>query len=108
MPDVTDLLGHAIDKSPVDFADAFDQLMRARAADAIENQRTMLSQSIYAQDDNDPEDDSVDTDDDSDEYYDDEDNSGVDLDFEDEDLDLDNIDLDDLDLDDEDATDEDA
>ena len=104
MSDVTDLLKHAIDKSPIEFADTFDQLMQAKAVNAIENHRQMLAQSIYASDDEGPEDVDADEDDieldddDTEDYFDDED----------DDLDLDDLDLDDLDLDDEDGTDEDA
>lgn len=94
MSDVTDLLKNAIDKSPVEFADTFDQLMRMKAVEAIENHRDVLAQSIYSSN----EEDEGPGQDDTEDYFDDEDN----------DLDLDDLDLDDLDLDDEDVTDEDA
>jgi len=93
MPDITDLLGLAIDKNPVDFADAFDAILRDKAMTALENKRIELAQSIYGE----PE-----TDDSSDEF---------DLDFDDDlddlDLDLDDLDLDDLDLDSFDSEDDD-
>ena len=93
MPDTTDLLGLAIDKNPVDFADAFNAILRDKAMEALENKKIELAQSIYG--------DGEDTDD-----FDSED-----LDFDDDladlDLDLDDLDLGDLDLDDE-GTDEDA
>jgi hypothetical protein len=87
MPDTTDLLGLAIDKNPVDFADMFDQIIRQKAVDALENKRIELAQSIYAG----PEDD-VDFDDDDD-FLDNDEDADV------EDLDLDDLDLDDLDID---------
>jgi hypothetical protein len=104
MSDVTDLLTHAVNKSPVEFADAFNDLMQQKARDAVEAHRVTLAQSIYNSADEDEDEDVVDNedipDDDDTEDYD-----GVD------DLDLDDladIDLDDLDLDNEDGTDEDA
>jgi len=83
MPDTTDLLGLAIDKNPVDFASAFDTILRDKAITALENKKIELAQSIYG----DPEDtdDTVDIDD---------------VDFDDDDLDDLDLDLDDLDLDD--------
>ena len=95
MPDTTDLLGLAIDKNPVDFADAFDAILRDKAITALENKKIELAQSIYGE----PED----TDD-----FDDVDFDIDDLD--DLDLDLDDLDLDDLDLDSDysEDTDEDA
>jgi hypothetical protein len=92
MTDTTDLIGLAIDRNPVDFADALDTLLRQKAVDAIETHKVQLAQSIYGED---PEENDV-SDDDSD----------VDI----TDLDLDDIDLDldDLDLETEDGTDEDA
>ena len=92
MTDTTDLIGLAIDRNPVDFADALDTLLRQKAVDAIETHKVDLAQSIYGED---PEEPDV-TNDDSD----------VDI----TDLDLDDIDLDldDLNLETEDGTDEDA
>jgi hypothetical protein len=97
MPDTTDLLGLAIDKNPVDFADTFDAILRDKAITALENKKIELAQSIYG----DPEDtDDLDLDD-------------VDFDeddLDDLDLDLDDLDLDDLDLgsDEDEGSDEDA
>ena len=104
MSDVTDLLTHAVNKSPVEFADAFNDLMQQKARDAVEAHRVTLAQSIYNSADEDEDEDVVDNegipvDDDTEEDYDDDD---LDLD------DLADIDLDDLDLDNEDGTDEDA
>lgn len=118
MADTTDLLNHAFEKNPVDFADAFNQLMQQKAQDAVEAHRITLAQSIYGgeeadQSDDDGIDDLNDLDDnDSDDVGDDEfefsDDELEDLGDEDDlDLDLDDLDLDDLDLDDnEDFTDD--
>ena len=94
MPDTTDLLGLAIDKNPVDFADAFDAILRDKAITALENKKIELAQSIYGEADD--TDDTVDIDD-----------IDFDDDLDDLDLDLDDLDLDLDDLDDE-GTDEDA
>ena len=85
MSDVSDLLAHAVNKSPVEFTNAFNDLMQQKAQDAIAAHRVTLAQSIYnaADDTPDDEDDLDDTEDYSD----------------DDDLDLD--DLEDIDLDDE-------
>lgn len=104
MSEVSDLLKHAFEKSPVEFADTFNTLMRQKAVDAVEAHRVTLAQSIYGapEDDADIEGDEVDTEDEFDI-----DNDEVDTDdFDDDDFDLDDIDLDDLD--DEGNTDEDA
>lgn len=92
MSDVTDLLTHTVNKSPVEFADAFNNIMQQKAIDAIENHRVTLAQSIYNTADDENEDDDQ-----------------LDLD----DIDLDDIDLEDIDdlmtdLDDDNDTDEDA
>lgn len=95
MSDVNDLLGLAIDKNPIDFADTFNNLIQQKQAEALEARRVELAQSMYT-----PafeaDSDEVDTDDF-------EDNDDIDLDddaFEDmDDADLDELDLDDLDLD---------
>jgi hypothetical protein len=113
MADTTDLVGFAVEKSPVDFADTLDQLLRQKAQDRLEAHRVTLAQSIYGEAE--PEtndDDDVDLDDVGDDEFDfdgeDLDDLGDDDDLE---LDLDDLDLEDLDLDDdnEDVTnDEDA
>ncbi len=90
MPTTTDLLGLAIDKNPVDFADQFNQIIMQKAADAVEAKKVELAQSLYGADQ---------SADDTDDYSDDD----IDVDFDDEDdLDLDDLDLDlnDLDLED--------
>ena len=104
MSDVTDLLTHAVNKSPVEFADAFNDLMQQKARDAVEAHRVTLAQSIYnsADEDEDVVDNEDIPDDDDTEDYDGDDDLDLDLD------DLADIDLDDLDLDNEDGTDEDA
>ncbi len=106
MSTTDDLLGLAIDKNPVDFADTFNQLMMQRAQNAIEAKRVELAQAIYGEseepvdaDDDDGEDEfdaDIDLDDDDVDFDDD------DLDFDVDDLELDDIDLEDLN-DDEDA-----
>ena len=100
MPNTTDLLGLAIDKNPVDFADQFNQIMMAKAADAVEAKRIELAQSLYNDDDG--EEDEVDFPvdvDDEDDFADDDD---IDLDLDDLDLDLDDLDLEGI-IDDQDA-----
>lgn len=98
MPTTTDLLGLAIDKNPVDFADTFNALMMQKAAGAIEARQIDLAQSMYGGegevDDDEFEDFDV-TDIDDEEAVDDLDD--IDLDLE----------LDDVDLDVEDFTDDD-
>ena len=100
MPTTTDLLGLAIDKNPVDFADQFNQIMMQKAADAIENKRVELAQSLYADDNNEEDfgDDYIDA-----EMDDDFEDDDMDLDLDDLDLDLDDIDLEGIIDDSEDA-----
>jgi hypothetical protein len=106
MSDVNDLLGFAIDNKPVDFADAFSNILQQKAAGAIEAKRVEYAQSMYSapEEMEDPDDvgDDFDT---TDDFEDDADLDDVDL----EDLDLDDLDLDldDIDLDLEGITDED-
>lgn len=97
MTDVTDLLGFAIDKNPTDFASKFDELVREKAAIALENKKNEMAQSIYG----------ASEDEDLDEVDLDAEDSDTDDDFEDDDfdIDLDDLDLDDLDLDDLDGDD---
>lgn len=116
MADTTDLLNHAFEKNPVDFADTFNQLMQQKAQDAVEAHRVTLAQSIYGGEETDSDDGIDDLDDlddnDGDDVGEDEfefsDDELEDLGDEDDlDLDLDDLDLDDLDLDDnEDFTDD--
>lgn len=89
MPTTTDLLGLAIDKNPVDFADTFNQIMMQKAHDAIESKRIEVAQNVYGEEP-DLDDDAVDFDDD-DINLDDEDE--LDLDLDDLDIDLDDLDL---------------
>lgn len=106
MPTTLDLLSHAINKNPVEFGDTFDQIVRAKALDAIEARKEEVAQSIYGgeepTEDNDVEnvtaqeddvDNDVDADDDT---FTNDDLDDVDLD----DIDLDDTDLEDLDLED--------
>lgn len=83
MPNVTDLLGLAIDSNPVDFADTLNGILQDKAMEAIANKRIEVAQGTYDGPDDEydlplPEDD-------------------VDLDI--DDLDLDDLGLEDLDLD---------
>ena len=80
MPDTTDLIGLAIDKNPVDFADTLDTLLRQKAVDALADKKVEIAQSIY---DETPEEDTND----------DDDIDISDLDLDDIDLDLDDLDL---------------
>lgn len=98
MPDVTDLIGFAIDKNPTDFASAFDDLLRQKAAVALENKKTELANGIYGLADEDESDD-VDFED-SEDFDLDEVDADEDFDDEDFDIDLDDLDLDDLDVED--------
>lgn len=77
MPTKT-LIGLAIDKNPVEFADTFNQVLAQKAADAIEAKRVELAQSIYSSNDEDLNIEDLDIDDDFD------------------DIDLDDLDLEDL------------
>jgi ribonuclease E len=100
MPTTTDLIGLAIDKNPVEFASAFDDILRQKQESALEAHKIELAKTIYGDE---PEDeDEVDFGDDSNESDDD---TGDDDDLE-LDIDLDDLDLDDLDLDLEDITDD--
>ena len=47
MPTATDLLGLAIDKNPTDFAATFDEILRAKAEEAVEARKVELAKSIY-------------------------------------------------------------
>lgn len=114
MADTTDLLNHAFEKNPVDFADTFNQLMQQKAQDAVEAHRITLAQAIHGGEDpvdEDDLDDDIDGDVGEDEFEFSEDELEDLGDEDDLDLDLDDLDLEDLDLDDEDedfTDDEDA
>lgn len=74
------LIGHAIDKNPVEFADAFKDIIMQKAAEAIDAKRVELAQSVYGSEaDNSSEDQTVPTDNDDD-----------------LDIDLDDLDLEDI------------
>lgn len=90
MPTTNDLIGLAIDKNPVDFADTFNNLMMQKAVDAVELRSIELAQSVYGSDAGPEEDEFEDFD--TTEGDDD-----VDLDVEfDDDLDLDDLDIEDF------------
>jgi ribonuclease E len=105
MADTTDLLGFAIEKNPVDFADTLNQMLQQKAHDAIEAHRVTIAQAIHGGEDT-PDDDI------GDDEFDFSDDELEDLgDDEDLDLDLEDLDLDDLDLDyenEDEVNDEDA
>jgi len=111
MADTTDLLGFAIEKNPVDFADTLNQMLQQKAQDAVEAHRVTLAQAIHGGEDVPEEEEfdaneTEDTDDDEFDFSDDElDDLGDDEDL---DLDLEDLDLDDLDLDDDNEEDTDA
>ena len=92
MPTTTDLIGLAIDKNPVEFASAFDEIVREKAAAALEAHKIELAQSVYGSNE-------VESDDEDDVDFDDVDLEDDSDDLDDLDLDLDDLDLDDLDLD---------
>jgi hypothetical protein len=90
MPTTTELLGLAVDKNPVDFADTFNNIMMQKAAEAIDARQVEMAQSIYG----DPEDQEDEFEDfDVDDVNDDD---ASDEDFEDIDLDLDDLDIEDF------------
>jgi hypothetical protein len=98
MPTTTDLIGLAIEKNPVEFASAFDDILRQKQEAALEATKIELAKSVYGNEEpiEDENEDEVDFDSDEtadDTTYDD------DLDIDLEDLDLDDLDLD-LDLED--------
>ena len=95
MPTTTDLIGLAIDKNPVEFASAFDEIVKEKAAAALQAHKVELANSVYGS----PETAESDDDDDFDFDEDDFDDDDVEDSDDDLDLDLDDLDLDDLDLD---------
>jgi hypothetical protein len=104
MSDVNDLLGFAIDKNPIDFADTFNTLLQQKQDAALEARRIELAQSMYvpAEDaDEDPDDVGEDEFDYTEDDFEDMDDSDLD------EIDLEDLDLDDIDLDLEGITDED-
>jgi len=91
MPTTNDLIGLAIDKNPVDFADAFNNLMMQKAVDAVELRSIELAQSVYGSEAGPEEDEFEDFD------TTEGDDEDVDMDVEfDDDLDLDDLDLEDF------------
>ncbi len=96
MPTTTDLIGLAIEKNPVEFASAIDDILRQKQEAALEATKIELAKSVYGNEDPIEDEDEIDFDSDDtadDITYDD------DLDIDLEDLDLDELDLD-LDLED--------
>jgi len=96
MPTTTDLIGLAIEKNPIEFASAFDDILRQKQEAALEATKIELAKSVYGNEE--PIEDENEVDFDSDETADDT-TYDDDLDIDLEDLDLDDLDLD-LDLED--------
>ena len=91
MPTTNDLIGLAIDKNPVDFADTFNNLMMQKAVDAVERRSIEIAQSVYGSEAG-PEEDEFE---DFDTTEGDDDAADLDVEF-DDDLDLDDLDLEDF------------
>jgi hypothetical protein len=109
MADTTDLLGFAIEKNPVDFADALNQMMQQKAQQALEAHRVTLAQAIHGGEEPEDVDLDAETDDVGDDEFDFSDDELDDLgDDDDLDLDLEDLDLEDLDLDDDNEDDTNA
>jgi hypothetical protein len=102
MSDTTDLLNHAFEKNPVDFASTFNQIVQQKAQEAIEAHRITLAQSIYGGEDA----DIADEDDLGEDEFDFSEDELEDFGDDELDLDLDDLDLEDLELEDEDFTDD--
>lgn len=49
MAELSDLINFALDKNPVDFATAFNEIVTARCADAVDAKRVDLATSVYGQ-----------------------------------------------------------
>lgn len=91
MPTTNDLIGLAIDKNPVDFADTFNNLMMQKAVDAVERRSIEIAQSVYGSDAG-PEEDEFE---DFDTTEADDEDADLDVEF-DDDLDLDDLDIEDF------------
>ena len=92
MADTTDLLGHAIEKNPVEFGNTLADILHQKAEDAIAARKVEIAQGLYASD----EDTNVEIED-----------SDVDTDLDLEDLDVDDLDLEVEDTNSNDIADED-
>jgi hypothetical protein len=89
MPTTTDLIGLAIDKNPIDFTDALNQIMMQKAVERLDDYKVDLAKSLYGAPEDDESDDS--------DFDDVEDSDDIDVDLDNyDDLDLDDIDLEDL------------
>lgn len=101
MSNINDLLNSVVDKNPIEFGNAFDDLMRERTLNAIASRKIELAQSVYG----------TNEDTESDEVDDEEDIEADDESFDDievDDFDLDDIDLDDLDFEEEGIVDDES
>lgn len=92
---VKDIIDFSAKESPTKVADAFDSIIRQKAASQLDNYREMVAQNMFSPEQDADDDLDLDLDDTEDS---DADDSDEDLDFDDDDLDLD-LDDDDLDLD---------
>lgn len=96
MAEVSDLLNSVIEKNPIDFAAAFNDIVGERLEAAIADKKIELAQSIYGSAEQEDEDLEVNTD------------SDDDLDIDLDDIDLEGLGLDDIDLEETDNDGEDA
>lgn len=49
MADIKDLLDFAVNKKPVEFQSAFNDIMSERISDAIETRKVEIAQSLYSE-----------------------------------------------------------
>ena len=112
MADIDDLLNFSMNQQPTKFASAFDEIMGQKAIAAIDDMKVSVAQSMFAAEEDTPEDDDedfdlddddLDLDDDDLEDIDDDDLDEDDIDWDDEDFDLDDEDLEGFEDDGEDA-----
>jgi hypothetical protein len=97
--DIDELIGAAVEQQPTRFATAFDDLMGQKIAARLEDERISYAQQMFAE----PEDDE------NEDYDDYEDNVDFDIDDDEfEDIDLDDLDLEDINTEEEDDDGEDA
>ena len=87
MPDIDDLIDFANAQQPTKFATTFDDLMKEKAAAALEDMKVSIAQAMYGSEDSSEDEDE--TEDDDDDIDDDDD---LDFDLDDEDLTFDDDD----------------
>lgn len=49
MAEIADLINFALEKNPVEFAEAFNSIVQARAVDAIEARKIEMASSLYSE-----------------------------------------------------------